>query len=50
MTSMPKEFVVTTQSGKQLTLMALDKTHALIIAAELFVDEIPKQASLTTEW
>ena len=47
---MIKEYTVTTESGTHIQVMALDKAHALSIVAELWNDEVPKQALLNTEW
>ena len=44
------EYLVTTESGTHIKVMALDKAHALLIVAELWDNEIPKQASLNDEW
>jgi hypothetical protein len=47
---MTDEFIVTTESGKHIKVMALDKAHALLTVAELWNNEVPKQASLNDEW
>lgn len=47
---MIKPYIITTDTGTQFTVLATDKSAALIIAKELLFPEKPVNASLNDEW